>query len=370
MLKMKSIHRLPKLTVVAVSALVLVACSSDDDSDDVADVTTTEVSYVVPLASANEVPPVIQPGASGEANLTLDSDTGALSGSVSVSGLTGPATMAHIHEAAVGENGPVVIVLEGNDDNSVWSVPADTVLDTAQLQSLLDGNMYVNVHTDANQGGELRGQIVITTEFTVRIDNVSSAETLTTSTGSVAVPLSPGAYVVHRAAANPLLEPRNPASAAIEDVAEDGNPSLFPTTVPGAIVFNTPVGATEPGPIFPGGYYTFSFLASPGDQLSIATMFIQSNDWFYSTTDDNNDSIALFDETGAAISGDISEMFSLWESGTEVDEEPGTGPNQAPRQTGPDTGDEEALGVGSLASRGKSVTLNGDVIQVTITPSN
>ncbi len=229
--------------------------------------------------------------------------------------------------------------------------------------------MYINVHTAANPGGELRGQIVLTTEFTVRIDNVSTAATLPTSGDSVAVPLSPGVYLVHRADRNPLLDPRDPASAALEALAEDGDPSQFPAFVPGSAVFNTPVGADAPGPLLPGGYYTFTFTASPGDNLAIATMFVQSNDWFYSTTDDNNDSIPLFAADGTAISGDVTSMLSLWESGTEVDEEPGTGPNQAPRQAGPNTGAEEGLTVGSLAGRGKSVTLNGNVIRVTITPN-
>ena len=365
----KPFNRLGRASALAFSMIAVVACSSNDDNDDDTDagVTTSEVTYVVPLSSANEVPAIIQPAGTGEGNLVVDSTTGALSGSVAVSGLTGQASMAHIHQAPFGENGPVAVGLEGNADGSVWSVPADTVLDAAQLADLLAGNMYFNVHTAANPGGELRGQIVETTAFTVRIDNVSNDETLPTSTGSVAVPLSPGAYLVHREASNPLLEPRNPASAALEALAEDGNAAIFLDTVPGAMVFNTPVGADAPGPLTPGAYYSFSFLASPGDSLAIATMFVQSNDWFYSTTDDNNDSIELFDATGAPVTGDVTSMLSLWESGTEVDEEPGTGPNQAPRQAGPNTGDAESGSVASLASQGKSVTLNGDVIRVTIT---
>jgi len=372
MFKTLALNKTHRVAIMAASALFIVACSSSDDSDeaDTTQVTTSEVNFIVPLASANEVPPVIVPTAAGEGNLTLDSNTGALSGSVSVSGLTGPASMAHIHQAPAGENGPVVIGLEGNEDGSLWTVPADTVLDTPLLADFLAGNLYINVHTEANMPGEIRGQIRETTEFTVRIDNVSNSETLPTSTGSVAVPLSPGAFLIHREALNPMLEPRNPASDAMEAMAEDGNASLFPTTVPGSVVFNTPVGASEPGPLFPGDYYSFSFRASQGDYLALATMFVQSNDWFYTTSDDNNDSIALFDENGEAISGDVSSAFTLWESGTEVDEEPGTGPNQAPRQAGPNTGAEEATGVASLASRGIPVTLNGSVIQVTITPSN
>lgn len=367
MFKANPLKLIPKASVVAVAALMLVACDSDDNNNAG---NTSATTYIVPLTSANEVPPVVLPAAHGEGNIVVDSSTGAISGSVSVSGLTGTATMAHIHQAPDGENGPVVLGLEGNADGSVWSVPADSVLDTPQLQALLAGDMYFNVHTEANPAGELRGQIRETTEFTVRIDNISTGETLPTSAGPVAVPLSPGAYIVHRADRNPLLDPRSPASTALEQVAEDGNPALFPTTIPGSVVFNTPVGATEPGPLFPGDYYSFSFRAAPGDSLGFVTMFVQSNDWFYTATDDNNDSLPLFDESGAAFSGVVdSSLITLWESETEVDEEPGTGPNQAPRQSGPNTGASETGSVGSIAGKGKSVTLNGGVIRMTITPN-
>lgn len=365
-----SIKQVSRFSVVAISTIVLAACSDNNDDDTNTDNVATgsaEVVYIVPLSAAQEVPPIIFPTATGEGNLVLNSSTGELSGTVSVSGLTGQAAMAHIHEAAAGENGPVILGLEGNADGTIWSIPTNTVLDTPQFNAFTAGNMYLNVHTAANPGGELRGQIRITTVFTVRIDNVSTSDTLPTSSGSVPVPLSPGAYIVHRADRNPLLDPRSPASPALEALAEDGNASLFPEGIPGSVIFNTPAGATEPGPLFPGDYYSFSLLASPGDSLALATMFVQSNDWFYSTTDDNNDSIPLFDTNGNAINGDVSGMFTLWESATEEDEEPGTGANQAPRQAGPNTGVTETGSVGSLAGKGKSVTLNGDVIRVTIT---
>lgn len=208
---------------------------------------------------------------------------------------------------------------------------------------------------------------VTETNFTIRIENVSTANTLATSTGSVAVPLSPGAYIVHSGNKSPLLEPRNPAGKALEAVAEDGNAALFPTEVVGSKVFNTPIGADAPGPIFPGGAYEFKISAKPGDKLSFVTMFVQSNDWFYSTTDED-DSISLFDAAGNAVSGDVSNQIALWESATEVDEEAGTGPNQAPRQVGPNTGTPEVGTVGSLRGKGKTVVLNGDVIRVTVTP--
>jgi hypothetical protein len=65
-------------------------------------------------------------------------------------------------------------------------------------------------------------------------------------------------------------------------------------------------------------------------------MFGQSNDWFYS----NDRPIALF-ASGKPVSGDMSAQVSLWDAGTEVDEEPGLGPNQGPRQKDAEAGVRE-----------------------------
>ncbi|NNE97069.1 MAG: hypothetical protein HKN24_13670, partial [Acidimicrobiales bacterium] len=203
------------------------------------------------------------------------------------------------------------------------------------------------------------------TVFNVVIENVSNDGTLTTSEGTAAVPLSPGAYLVRPAGRNSLLDPRDASSSALEALAEDGDPSGFPSFVPGSKVFNTPDGASGPGPIFPGDTYSFSFEANPGDEFSLVTMFVQSNDWFYSTLSDER-GVALFDGSGNPISADVSDHFKLWESKTEVDEDPGTGPNQAPRQSAPNTGVTESGQVISLSSQGITPPLNGPVMKVTI----
>ena len=67
--------------------------------------------------------------------------------------------MAHIHEAAPGQqNGPVIIGLTKTADN-VWSTPAGAKLSEAQMQSLKNGSLYVNVHSAANKSGEIRAQL-------------------------------------------------------------------------------------------------------------------------------------------------------------------------------------------------------------------
>lgn len=127
-------------------------------------------------------------------------------------------------------------------------------------------------------------------------------------------------------------------------------------------VFNTPVGSTSPGPAMPGSAYEFSFYAAPGARLSFATMYVQSNDLFYAPADDG---IALYDGSGNALSGDITSQIELWDGGTEVNQMPGTGADQAPRQSGPNTGADEN-GVVQLVNDGFTYPTNNTVIQVMV----
>jgi len=108
----------------------------------------------VTLSGDTEVPPV-QTAASGGGVITIGID-GSVSGSVTTTGVAG--TMAHIHQGAAGKNGPVLIPLEKNGGNG-WSVPAGTKLTPEQLQAYKAGDLYVNVHSDAHKGGEIRGQL-------------------------------------------------------------------------------------------------------------------------------------------------------------------------------------------------------------------
>jgi hypothetical protein len=108
----------------------------------------------VTLSGSQEVPPVTT-AASGRGTITVAADK-SVSGSVTTSGVN--ATAAHIHMAAMGQNGPVIIPLTKTADG-VWSVPAGAKLTDAQYGAFKAGNLYVNVHSDANKGGEIRGQL-------------------------------------------------------------------------------------------------------------------------------------------------------------------------------------------------------------------
>ena len=108
----------------------------------------------ITLDGAKQVPPV-STAASGSASVTVGDDM-SISGKVTTTGLT--ATVAHIHQGAAGVNGPVVIPLTKNGANE-WLVPPGAKLTEAQYKTYKDGALYINVHTAANKGGEIRGQL-------------------------------------------------------------------------------------------------------------------------------------------------------------------------------------------------------------------
>lgn len=106
------------------------------------------------LSGAQEVPPISVPG-SGSGSFTIGQD-GSVSGSVTTTGVAG--TMAHIHHGARGANGPVIVPLTKSGDT--YAAPAGAKLNDAQMQAFKAGNLYVNVHTVRNKGGEVRGQLL------------------------------------------------------------------------------------------------------------------------------------------------------------------------------------------------------------------
>jgi hypothetical protein len=98
-----------------------------------------------------------------------------------------------------------------------------------------------------------------------------------------------------------------------------------------------------PGLLMPGEEQEFTFEAGPvtlpgaTTKLSLVTMFVQSNDLFVAPDEMG---ITLY-ENGSRVTGDVTDQIQLWDAGTEVNEEPGMGPNQAPRQSEPNTGTDE-----------------------------
>ena len=259
------------------------------------------------------------------------------------------------------------------------------------------------------------------TAFKLRIENVSSSTTLMTSDGgSTAVPLAPGVYVIHSGSdvlftagqadygyglaaiaedgdptalssmiamdtgvtelyapgvyvvhesANPLFT-ANVADRGegLEALAEDGDPSGLAAALSSSGMysssgaFNTPTGATGPGALAPGASYEFVFSAMEGEYLSLATMLVQSNDLFVAPA---GMGIALYSD-GTAMTGDITSYLSIWDAGTEVNETPGVGLNQAPRQAGAGAGMDEMGLVRGVDDMYDYPALS-EIIRVTIT---
>lgn len=116
------------------------------------------------------------------------------------------------------------------------------------------------------------------------------------------------------------------------------------------------------GPATPGNAHTFAFSAPKGARLSFASMFGQSNDWFFAP---DTMGIALYDGSGNPISGDVTEAIYLWDAGTEENQPPLQGSNQAPRQAAPATGPVDVDPLVRTVPRfpvgqaGKSATLPG-----------
>jgi hypothetical protein len=108
----------------------------------------------VTLSGDQEVPPV-KTAATGSGTITIGDDM-SVKGSVTTSGVA--ATAAHIHLAAAGKNGPVIVPLTKSGDNA-WAVGAGAKLTEDQMKAFKAGELYVNVHSAANPGGEIRGQL-------------------------------------------------------------------------------------------------------------------------------------------------------------------------------------------------------------------
>ncbi len=114
------------------------------------------MNYTASLSGKTEVPATTSAG-TGEMLGSLDTVTKTLSYTVTYNGLSGAATAAHIHGPAdVGKNAGVMLP---------FAAPANPISGKAtltddQMKALESGMTYVNVHTAANPGGEIRGQVV------------------------------------------------------------------------------------------------------------------------------------------------------------------------------------------------------------------
>lgn len=114
-----------------------------------------KMTMKINLSGASEVPANTSPG-KGTADVGFDTATKILTWKVNYSGLTGPATMAHFHgPAEAGKNAAVVVPFK----DAASGAEGSATLTDAQAADLMAGKYYINVHTAANPGGEIRGQV-------------------------------------------------------------------------------------------------------------------------------------------------------------------------------------------------------------------
>lgn len=307
-------YRTPRksaLAVMVAASLGLAACSSNDDNgvsdildgddnddttlvtdgdDDSDDQSELNPNLVVldnlELRSDITVPPAVgAENATGTGSISVDTETGAIAGSVTVEGTTGPITVAHIHMGAVGEAGGILVTLESNDDGTVWSVPEGEALDAPGIELFNDGLLYINLHTEANAPGELRVQLVEGTaapsgSVTVAFRNLSESQ-----------PATPPNVILHSAAdagGIRFFEVGAPAIQEVILIAEDGMPGPLNEVAQGQIAAGT-VSASglafpdpaNPGPLTPGASSTITLMPELADQvMTIVTMVVCTNDGF------------------------------------------------------------------------------------------
>ena len=110
----------------------------------------------VTLDAKSEVPANTSAG-KGTADLDYDNASKKLSWKITYSGLSGPATAAHFHgPAETGANAGVAVAIPNAGTSPV---EGNATLTDAQAADLMAGKYYINVHTAANPGGEIRGQV-------------------------------------------------------------------------------------------------------------------------------------------------------------------------------------------------------------------
>jgi hypothetical protein len=118
--------------------------------------TAAMMTFKANLSGKAEVPANATAG-KGEVTATYDSDSKKLTWKGAYSGLTGPATAAHFHgPAPEGKNAGVMIPIAP----ATSPLEGSATLTDAQAKALMDGEVYVNVHTAENKGGEIRGQLM------------------------------------------------------------------------------------------------------------------------------------------------------------------------------------------------------------------
>ena len=126
----------------------------------------TQPAYGGPLTGAQENPPVVTT-ATGQGTAVISADGSTITYIVTYSGLSGAVNAAHIHTGAAGANGGVILPLTAGASPMVGTLTAANFSASGAVTTFAEavaairaGTTYFNLHTSANPGGEIRGQIV------------------------------------------------------------------------------------------------------------------------------------------------------------------------------------------------------------------
>ncbi len=289
---------------------------------------------------------------------------------------------------------PLVAALAGFVADSAWAMPLQSR--NTRASEVLESESGVRARGSTNyQGrGNIRGQRAAaavqvpvypwvweqeavfqregSTKFLVRMENISPETAMQYGDGTTeAAGMSHGVYSVFRDQ-SPMYQVGQVVASGngFEALAEDGNVRPLQSFLEGAPsslesgIFYKPVGAVRDEELWPGKIYEFVVTADPGDQLTFATMLMQSNDLVYAPA---SGSIALFDREGRPVSGDITPQLALLDAGTEVNEEPGFGVCSGMNQTTLNEGPSESLPVEPV-NDGYTYPSVAEVLRVTIVP--
>ena len=194
-------------------------------------------------------------------------------------------------------------------------------------------------------------EVPVTSALFVWLTNLGTGEyQLSITNFSAEYTITPGLVVVHKEA-SPLFKQGQPDRGQGLVALANGNPNQLASAInqqsaPSAPtedavgggnsadnrrvhVFDKPRNSATAAPIRPGQQYEVIFTAKPGDQLSFATMLVETNDFFFSF---NEWGQPLYDSNGQPRTAVLTKHVSMWDAGTEFNERPGSGDNQPARQ--------------------------------------
>lgn len=169
-------------------AVMIGSCGGGGGGGDPAPTPTPTSTHLMRSAALDSIQEIddIAPNANatGRGAVVVNRTTNEITGGATFSGLSGPATAAHIHQAAAGQSGGVVIALDLSADGTTVTIPAGTTLTAALRTALENGQLYFNIHTGANPNGEIRGQITGTSGITAGLATLNAAQETTGSTST------------------------------------------------------------------------------------------------------------------------------------------------------------------------------------------